>query len=133
MGADAPAREDEDKMGWTESELRELDRAYEVRVAGRRDDGSSRTLTIVWHVVVGGRLYLRSVRGTEGQWYKGVAHHFEGFLRWGSTTREVRYTLDASQDAAVDAAYVAKYGSGSSTQAITTAAAKQTTMRVDPR
>ena len=67
------------------------------------------------------------------EWYKGVARHFEGFLRWGSTTSEVTYTLDSSQDAAIDAAYFAKYGTGSPSQAITSPAAKQTTLRVVPR
>ncbi len=118
---------------WTERELRELDEAYEVRVAGRHADGSQRTLTIVWHVVVDGRLYLRSVRGTEGHWYQGVIQHFQGFLRWGSTTREVAFTLDPSHDDAVDTAYVAKYGSGAPTRSITNAIARETTLRVDPR
>ena len=118
---------------WSESELRELDRVGEVRVAGRRADGSSRTLTIVWHVVVDGDLYLRSVKGPEGQWYRGVARTFEGFLSWGAETRAVSYTLDSSHDAAIDAAYVEKYGNGSSTKAITNALSKETTLRVDPR
>jgi len=118
---------------WTDAELRELDRAYEVRVAGRRADGSSRTLVIVWHVVADGELYLRSVKGPQGEWYKGVARHFEGFLSWGGQNREVTYTLDSSRDAAVDAAYVAKYGRGAATASITNALSKQTTLRVDPR
>ncbi|QKJ20513.1 DUF2255 family protein [Microbacterium hominis] len=120
-------------MNWTDAELSELDRAGEVRVAGRRADGSSRTLTIVWHVVVDGVLYLRSVKGESGEWYKGVARHFEGFLRWGATTREVKYILDPRRDDAVDAAYFAKYGTGSPSQAITSPTAKKTTLRVEPR
>jgi hypothetical protein len=120
-------------VNWTTRELDELDRANEVRVAGRRADGSARTLTIVWHVVVDGDLYLRSVKGPDGQWYQGVARHFEGYLRWANTTREVTYTLDESRDEAVDAAYFAKYGSGSASRSITSALAKQTTLRVDPR
>lgn len=119
--------------GWTDAELRELDRASEVRIAGRRADGSSRTPVIVWHVVVDGALYLRSVKGPQGQWYRGVARYFEGFLSEGGQTRAVAYTLDSSRDAAIDAAYTAKYGSGSSTRAITNALSKQTTLRVDPR
>ncbi|MFD4422813.1 DUF2255 family protein [Agromyces sp. NPDC058484] len=118
---------------WTDAELRQLDDAHEVRVAGRRADGSSRTPKIVWHVVVDGNLYLRSVYGTEGQWYKGVARHFEGFLRWDSATRAVIYTLDGSHDDAIDAAYFAKYGNGAPSRSITTAAARETTLRVDPR
>lgn len=118
---------------WSETELRELDGVGEVRVAGRRADGSSRTLTIVWHVVVDGAVYLRSVKGPGGQWYRGVARTFEGFLSWGGRTRAVSFTLDSSRDAAIDAAYVKKYGNGSSVTAITNALSKQTTLRVDPR
>jgi hypothetical protein len=88
---------------------------------------------IVWHVVVDGKLYLRSVKGPEGQWYRGVARYFEGFLAWGGQTRPVTYARDSSVDAAVDVAYAAKYGNGSATRAITNALSKQTTLRVDPR
>ena len=98
---------------WTDAELAELDRDSEVRVAGRRADGSSRTLTIVWHVVVDGNLYVRSVKGPAGQWYRGVARHFEGFLQRSGATREVAFTLDHTRDDAIDAAYFAKYGNGS--------------------
>lgn len=118
---------------WTAAELRQLDRAGEVRVAGRRADGTSRTPVIVWHVVVDGNLYLRSVKGPEGQWYKGVARYFEGFLAWGGQTRSVTYALDSTHDSAIDAAYTAKYGNGSATRAITNSLSKQTTLRVDPR
>ena len=118
---------------WTDAELRELDRAREVRVAGRRSDGASRTLVIVWHVVVDGAVYLRSVKGPQGQWYQGVARHFEGFLRWGGQTRAVSYTLDSTHDSAIDAAYTAKYGNGSATRSIITPLSKETTLRVDPR
>ncbi|GAA1974297.1 DUF2255 family protein [Microbacterium pumilum] len=119
--------------GWTAAELRELDRASEVRVAGRRADGSSRTPVIVWHVVVDGSLYLRSVKGPQGEWYRGVARHFEGFLSWSGQTRAVTYTLDSARDAAIDAAYAAKYGNGSATRAITNELSKETTLRIDPR
>ncbi|MEX0153769.1 DUF2255 family protein [Microbacterium sp. LMI1-1-1.1] len=118
---------------WTSAELSNLAQAYEVRVAGRRGDGSSRTLVIVWHVVVDGQLYLRSVNGPDGQWYKGVARSFEGFLRWGSSTRAVTFSLDSTRDGVIDAAYEQKYGTGSATRAITSALARQTTLRVTPR
>ncbi len=100
---------------------------------GHHAPWSSRTLVIVWHVVVDGQLYLRSVKGPEGQRYKGVARSFEGFLRWGAHTREVAFTLDASKDAEIDAAYTAKYGNGSATRAITNTLATRTTLRVEPR
>ena len=118
---------------WTAEELRTLDRISEVRVAGRRRDGSLRTLTIVWHVVVDGKLYVRSVRGAEGSWYKGVLRHHEGAISWNGSTRDVSYVPDHTADDRIDAAYFGKYGNGSPTRAITNAEARATTLRVEPR
>ncbi|MGW7684002.1 DUF2255 family protein [Kribbella sp. NPDC054772] len=119
--------------GWTAEELQSLDRIGEIRVAGRRKDASLRTLTIVWHVVVDGNLYVRSVRGAEGSWYKGVLYHHEGAISWNGTTRDVTYIPDSSVDDQIDTAYFDKYGKGSPSRAITNAAARATTLRVEPR
>jgi len=133
LDMDIRAERNPEMPAWTPQELRSLDRAHEIRVAGRRKDGSLRSLVTIWHVVVDGALYARSVKGTEGQWYKGVIRHFEGAVSWGGQTRDVAYTPDDSHDAAIDAAYAAKYGNGSATRAITTQAATETTLRIDPR
>lgn len=118
---------------WTAEELQTLDRIDEIRVAGRRQDGSLRTLTIVWHVVVDGSLYVRSVRGTEGSWYKGVIRHHEGAISWDGNTREVTYIPDATADDQLDAAYYKKYGDGPDTDAIVNPTARPTTLRVEAR
>jgi len=118
---------------WTAQELSDLDRIGEIRVAGRRQDMSMRTPTIVWHVVVDGSLYVRSVRGVEGSWYKGVIRHHEGVIAWDGKTREVTYVPDDTVDDQIDTAYFNKYGSGSPTHAITNAAAKATTLRIEPK
>jgi hypothetical protein len=118
---------------WTSVELDQLDSANTIRVAGRRADGSPRTLVIVWQVVVGGALYLRSVKGPQGEWYKGVVRHHEGFVSWsGGGSRPVVFTRDDEHDDAIDGAYLEKYGDGSSTRAINSDTAKMTTLRVDP-
>src|SRR3954447_16378981 len=118
---------------WTAEELQSLERAGEIRVAGRRQDGSLRTLTIIWHVVVDGSLYVRSVRGAEGSWYKGVLRHQEGAIAWNGTTREVVFVPDTTVDDTIDAAYFDKYGNGSPSRAITNATARATTLRVEPK
>jgi hypothetical protein len=100
---------------------------------GATGDGALRTLTIVWHVVVDGNLYVRSVRGVEGSWYKGVIRHHEGAISWDGKTREVSYIPDGDVDHQIDAAYFSKYGNGSPTRAFTNAAAKATTLRIEPR
>ncbi|WP_165554261.1 DUF2255 family protein [Kribbella capetownensis] len=118
---------------WTADELHSLDQIEEIRVAGRRQDGSLRTLTIVWHVVVGRSLYVRSVRGVEGAWYKGVLHHHEGAISWHGQTRDVTYISDHTVDDQLDAAYFTKYGNGPDTVAITNTTSNATTLRVEPR
>lgn len=118
---------------WSEQELASIGRAYEIRVAGRRKDGTLRSLTPVWHVIVDGAPYVRSMYGVDGQWYKGIAHHFEGAIEWDGHLRDVSYIRDCSHDAKVDAAFFAKYGDGSPTQGITNATSKQATLRIEPR
>lgn len=118
---------------WPQQQLAEIGRAYEIRVAGRRKDGSNRTLTPVWHVVVDGAPYIRSMYGVEGQWYKGIAHHFEGAIEWDGEVHEVSFRRDSSHDEEIDTALYAKYGTGYATHGITNATSKQATLRIEPR
>jgi len=117
---------------WSDDDLKTLARIGEIRVAGRQDDGTLRPLVIIWHVVVDGALYARSVRGTSGKWYEGVARNWTGAISWSGQTHDVTYVLDSSHDDAVDDAYFAKYGRGAAAQSITSAAATATTMRIEP-
>lgn len=123
-------------MTWTADQLHRLARAQELRVAGRRTDGSLRPLVIVWAVVVDGAVLLRSVRGAEGGWYRGVVQLHEGRIESGGVNADVRFTDvpadDPLQDA-IDAAYAAKYRAyPGSVESITAAGARATTLRVDP-
>ena len=118
---------------WPEQQLAAVARMNEIQVAGRRLDGSSRTLVTVWHVVVDDALYVRSVYGPEGQWYKGVTRYLEGFVSWRSESHAVTYIPDQTHDEAIDAAYFDKYGRGAPSQHITSPSAKTTTLRIEPR
>jgi hypothetical protein len=122
-------------MTWTPDELSRLDRAQELRIGGRRDDGSLRKLVIIWAVVIDDDLYVRSVRGAEGAWYRGVQQRHEGRIESGGVMADVRF-IDLSADdpiqARVDAAYAAKYSPyRTAVESITTSEARATTMRVD--
>jgi hypothetical protein len=100
---------------WSDDDLKTLARIGEIRIAGRRDDGTLRPLVIIWHVVV-----------------EGVARNWTGAISWNGQTRDVTYMLDSSHDDEIDDGYFAKYGRGASSQSITSAAAKETTMRIEP-
>lgn len=118
---------------WTAPDLTAIDRDGELRVAAYRPDGSLRSSKIVWHVVVEDALYIRSVRGTKGAWYRGVQRTSTGVIDAGGVHADVVFTHDSSRDEAVDNAYHDKYGNGSAVRAITSGQARATTLRVDPR
>lgn len=122
---------------WTADELDRLGEARELRIAGLRQDGSLRDLVIIWAVRVADDVYVRSVRGAAGGWFKGVLVRREGRIESGGVERDVVFEdVDAADPVndAVDAAYADKYGAGSSSvRAITTESARATTLRVSPK
>lgn len=120
-------------MTWDPAELATIDVAGESTVAAYRPDGTVRTPRIIWHVVADGHLFIRSVRGTDGAWYRGVERTGTGVLEADGVRAEVTFTRDDAHDAAIDQAYRAKYGTGSAVQSITSPTASATTLRVDPR
>ena len=118
---------------WPEVELARIAKAGELRIAGRRTDGTLRKLVIIWQVRAGDELFVRSVNGPTAAWYRGTEELGEGRIESGGVSKDVVFTSDATQDPEVDAAYRAKYGTGSSVRAITSPTATSTTLRVDPR
>jgi hypothetical protein len=82
--------------------LKLLDETREVRIETRRDDDSPEHRTIIWVVVVEGEVYVRSVRGPQGRWYREISSNPEGALRVGEIRIPVRAT-SATDDATVDA------------------------------
>lgn len=118
---------------WTSDELDSLDSAYEIRVAGSRKDGSLRSFRVIWHVVVDGGLYARSVNGPDADWYVGVQRQLTGAVQWGGNQRDVDYINDSSHDDAVDEAFRRKYGNGSPTQSLNRHPARGTTLRIEAK
>ncbi len=117
---------------WDPDRLAAVDAVGEMTVAAHRPDGTLRTPRIVWHVVVDDRLWIRSVRGASGGWYRGVRSTGTGRIEAGGATTDVTFTPDDSCDDAIDRAYRDKYGQGSSVRAITSPEARATTLRVEP-
>lgn len=118
---------------WTEDELDRIGRADELHVAGMRKDGSLRNSVTIWVVRLGDEIYIRSVNGPTAAWYRGSQIRGEGRIEAGGVTKDVSFVRIADRDDDIDAAYLAKYGSGSSAQAMITDLARSTTLRVDPR
>lgn len=118
---------------WTTDELDRVGAADELRVAGRREDGTLRSLVIIWAVRVDDAIYIRSVNGPKAGWFAGTLLRHEGQVQAGGVTKEVSFVRVTDLDDRIDEAYRAKYGSGSAVRAITNDTATSTTLRVDPR
>jgi hypothetical protein len=122
---------------WTTDELDRLGAARELRIAGLRQDGTRREPVIIWAVRVDDDLYVRSVRGPGGGWFRGVLVRHEGWIDSGGVTKDVAFEGVAAADPIndrLDAAYADKFGAGSSSvRAITTDVARSTTLKVSPR
>ncbi|MBN1250415.1 MAG: DUF2255 family protein [Anaerolineae bacterium] len=97
---------------WTNDELERIGGADELEIAGLRRDGTLREPVTIWVVRVGDDLYIRSVRGHEGGWYKGTQVRHEGRIWAGGLERDVTFVdvddLELIED--VDDAYRSKYG-----------------------
>ncbi len=125
---------------WRADQLAAIDATGEVGVATRRQDGSLRTVRIVWIVRVDDAVYVRSVDGASASWYRGVQARHEGELTAGHLRRDVVFVEvgehggeGSGRDDPLDIAYRRKYGTASSAVArITTDVARATTLRVDP-
>jgi len=57
---------------WTNDELRNIGAAEELQIASVRRDGSLRNPVTIWVVRHGDDLYVRSVNGRAGTWFRGT-------------------------------------------------------------
>jgi hypothetical protein len=116
--------------------LRLLDETKEVRIETRRDGDSPEHSTIIWVVVVEGEVFVRSVRGQRGRWYREISSHPEGALHVEDDRIPVRSTpvTDGSTVDAVSAAFRSKYeqSSPASTEAMVRPETLPTTLKLSP-
>src|SRR5438132_2495034 len=66
-----------------------VDAADEVEIETRRRSGEA-VRTVTWAVVDGGQVYVRSVRGDAGTWYRRIRATPAGVLHAGGTAAAVR-------------------------------------------
>ncbi len=119
---------------WTNSELDAMGDANLMVLDTAQPDGTPRKPIIVWAVRVGDEVFLRSVRGTDGSWYRAIQAQPVGRIQSGGVDRAVRFEPVAEAPAAaIDVAYRTKYGRGSAVDSITSPAAQATTVRLTPQ
>ena len=120
---------------WKPDELAAIAAASELEITSRRSDGTLRKPVTIWVVRVGEDLYVRSVRGSEGSWYRGSRQRNQGRIEAGGVERDVDFVAAGhGLDEEIDAAYREKYGYPSSAvDHITSPEARETTIRLVPR
>jgi hypothetical protein len=120
---------------WNPTELRRIASEREIEVSSLREDGALTKPVTIWAVRVDDDLYVRSVRGEEGDWFEAAEKRHEGRIEADCTAVDVVFE-DAPHhlDEEIDEAYRAKYGYPSRpVDSITADAARATTIRVVPR
>jgi len=95
---------------WTGDELTRIGTADELEIAPLRAAGTLRKGVTIW-VVRHDDLYVRSYKGIDAAWFRGVQMRHEGQIRAGGIEKDVSFVeeTDPSINDQIDAAYRVKY------------------------
>jgi hypothetical protein len=117
---------------WTAEELADIGGADEIRIAPMRRDGTLQHARIIWVVRHDDDVYVRSVNGPDGAWFRGVQARHASHISAGRVDADVLLEdADHDLDNDIDEEYRRKYGrSSSGVDHITNPAARSTTMRL---
>ena len=121
---------------WTSGELERIASADELEIASVRRDGTLRKPVTVWVVRLGDDLYVRSVKGPTGGWFRGTQARHEGRIQAGGVDRDVTFVeADTALSDEVDRAYRTKYRryAANIVNSVLTPGARSATLRVVPR
>jgi len=113
--------------------LHHLAEVEEIRIGFRRLDGSSRSVPI-WVVQVGDQIYVRSVRGPKGGWYRPLRANPDGET-WDGEHRHLVHAeavTDAGTLDQVTRAYATKYGGSPFVRPLLGGPSVDATLRLDP-
>jgi hypothetical protein len=96
---------------WTTEELSRIADSDELQISTPKNDATMRRPVPVWVVRHGDALYVRSVRGEDGAWYRGARDHGRGHISVGAIDTDVSFVpiTDRDVNAGIDAAYRDKY------------------------
>jgi hypothetical protein len=121
---------------WTSDELTKIGTAEELQITSLRRDGTLRNPVTIWVVRHGDDLYVRSVNGRTGAWFRGTQVRHEGHIQAGGVDKDVTF-VDADPDIndQIDAAYRTKYRryAASIIGSIVSPEARSATIKLVPR
>ena len=121
---------------WTSDELTKIAAADELEIASLGRVATLRDPTTIWVVRLGDDLYVRSVNGRTGAWFRGTQVRREGRIRAGGVERDVTL-VDADDEIndQIDDAYRDKYRryAQSIVGSVLTPEARSATIKLVPR
>jgi hypothetical protein len=112
-----------------------LNALHTVHEAMIRTDRHPKSPVVIWVVVDGGDVFVRSWRGTRGRWYRDLASGGTATLEFAGRRLPVR-AIPASDNASVERAsreILRKYRQNSHAQEMVGAAILSTTLRLEPQ
>jgi hypothetical protein len=121
---------------WTSDDLNKIGKAEEIEITTLRRNGTLRSPVTIWVVRLGDNLYVRSVNGRAGAWFRGTQARREGRVQAGGIARDIRFEdADSGLNDEIDAAYRTKYRrySASIVNSILTPKARSATIKLAPR
>lgn len=121
---------------WTKDELNKIGNAEEIDITSLHQDGTLHKPVTIWIVRVGDELYVRSVKGSAGLWYRGTQVRHAGRISVGGIDKDVTFVdvSDPAINAQVDTAYLTKYARYPQYVApMVVPASQATTIRLVPR
>ena len=122
---------------WTNEELNKIGAAEELQIASVRSDGTLRNPVTVWVVRLGDDLYVRSVNGCNGAWFRSAQARHKGHIRFGGVGKDVAFLEEDNPDLnnQIDAVYRAKYRryAANIVNSIVTPQARAATLKLMPR
>ncbi len=122
--------------GWKSDELNRIGNAEELQIASLRSDGTLRKPVIIWVVRLVDDLYVRSVNGRTGAWFRGTQVRHEGHIQVGGVDKDVTFVdSDPAINDQIDAAYRTKYHryAASIISSIVSSEARSATIKLVPR
>jgi hypothetical protein len=112
-----------------------LETVREVDIETRRGDDAPVHRTTIWAVVAAGEVYVRSLRGADGRWYRELVANPDAVLHVDGDAIPVRAVKadDPESVERVSAGFRSKYGDSSALESMIRDEIAPTTVRLERR
>jgi len=120
---------------WSSDQLTAITENADLFVSPFREDGITYgTPTQTWALVVDGKVYVRAASGQSSRWYQAAITQGAGRVRVAGQDYEVVFEAAGDEnEAAIDAAYEAKYPGSSAVPIMQGQGPKSASVGISPR